>query len=60
MYKLFQEFRRTEKGAVTVDWVILTAMCLTFLLAVFKTIGGETTAAYESTSELIVNNTTLD
>ncbi|WP_296765493.1 hypothetical protein [Sediminimonas sp.] len=33
MRKLFQKFRRTEEGAVTVDWVVLCALVVTLLAA---------------------------
>ena len=33
MRKLFQKFRRTEEGAVTLDWVVLSALVVTLLAA---------------------------
>ncbi len=33
MRKRFQKFRRTEEGAVTVDWVVLCALVVTLLAA---------------------------
>ncbi|NSX56000.1 hypothetical protein [Parasulfitobacter algicola] len=40
MRKLFKEFRKSEDGAITVDWVVLTATVVFFVLTlVLGTIG---------------------
>ena len=38
--KLFKNFRADESGAVTVDWVVLTAAIVGLGLVVMKTVGG--------------------
>ena len=62
--KLFKSFRADESGAVTVDWVVLTAAIVGLGLVVMKTVGGgieglgakivtnlnATTAGYTSTT----------
>ena len=42
MYRLFQKFARDEDGAVTVDWVVLTAAIVGLGVAVLTTVGGAT------------------
>ena len=41
---LIKNFRRDEDGAVTVDWVVLTAAIVGLGLAVLLSVGGESTA----------------
>ena len=38
--KLFKNFRADESGAVTVDWVVLTAAIVGLGLVVMQTVGG--------------------
>ena len=38
--KLFKAFRADESGAVTVDWVVLTAAIVGLGMVVMKTVGG--------------------
>ena len=38
--KLFKSFRADESGAVTVDWVVLTAAIVGLGMVVMKTVGG--------------------
>ena len=38
--KLFKSFRADESGAVTVDWVVLTAAIVGLGLVVMNTVGG--------------------
>ena len=38
--KLFKNFRADESGAVTVDWVVLTAAIVGLGLVVMNTVGG--------------------
>ncbi|SFH15196.1 hypothetical protein SAMN04488020_107120 [Palleronia marisminoris] len=46
LFKLAKTFRNDEDGAVTVDWVVLTAAIVGLGIAVLTTIsGGLTTAA---------------
>ncbi len=40
--KLIQNFSRDEDGAVTVDWVVLTAAIVGLGIAVLTTVGGAT------------------
>lgn len=42
MTKILQEFLRDDAGAVTVDWVVLTAAIVGLGVAVITTIGGGT------------------
>ncbi|MDB5660634.1 MAG: hypothetical protein JWS10_3249 [Cypionkella sp.] len=62
--KLFKNFKSDESGAVTVDWVVLTAAIVGLGMVVMKTVGGgieglggkivtkldDTTAGYTSTT----------
>lgn len=41
--KLFNEFLNDESGAVTVDWVVLTAAIVGLGIAVLSSVGGGTT-----------------
>ena len=50
--KLFKSFRADESGAVTVDWVVLTAAIVGLGMVVMKTVGGGITQL----SEGIVTN----
>ena len=38
--KLFKNFKSDESGAVTVDWVVLTAAIVGLGMVVMKTVGG--------------------
>ena len=38
--KLFKSFRADESGAVTVDWVVLTAAIVGLGMVVMQTVGG--------------------
>ena len=44
MIKFLNNFRRDEDGAVTVDWVVLTAAIVGLGIAVMSSVGGGTTA----------------
>ena len=53
LFKLFTNFKNDEDGAVTVDWVVLTAALVGLGLAVITVIsGGINTAAIGINSEL--------
>ncbi|MDX2483394.1 MAG: hypothetical protein QNK42_07010 [Pseudodonghicola sp.] len=42
MIKLFKKFRESEAGAVTVDWVVLTAAVVALAGAAYSAIGTNT------------------
>nr|WP_054007701.1 pilus assembly protein [Cypionkella psychrotolerans] len=50
--KLFKSFRADESGAVTVDWVVLTAAIVGLGMVVMKTVGG----GIEGLGNAIVND----
>lgn len=50
MQKFLNRFRRDEDGAVTVDWVVLTAAIVGLGIAVMSTVGNGTTALGETIS----------
>ena len=53
LFKLAQNFCRDEDGAVTVDWVVLTAAIVGLGIAVLSSVsGGTTTLADKISSEL--------
>jgi len=39
MFKLYRDFRRAEDGAITVDWVVLTAAIVGLGIAVITVVG---------------------
>lgn len=44
MMNFIKNFRKDEDGAVTVDWVVLTAAIVGLAVVAFNTIGTNTTA----------------
>ena len=40
LFKLFKNFHNDESGAVTVDWVVLTAAIVGLGMVVMTTVGG--------------------
>ncbi|MGR3493988.1 Flp family type IVb pilin [Citreimonas sp.] len=40
MFNFIKNFRKDEDGAVTVDWVVLTAAIVALAVVAFDTIGG--------------------
>ena len=42
LFNLLKSFQRDEDGAVTVDWVVLTAAIVGLGIAVLTTVGGAT------------------
>ena len=60
--KLFNAFLKDESGAVTVDWVVLTAAIVGLGIAVLTSAGGGTTALADKVSSSLANGTvrTLD
>ncbi|MCV2893556.1 hypothetical protein [Lentibacter sp. XHP0401] len=53
MEKFFQKFVSEEKGAITVDWVVLVAGVLSLCAAVFGAIQSGTAELTESTGEYL-------
>ena len=49
LWNIFKSFRNDESGAVTVDWVVLTAAIVGLGIVVLQTIGG----SVESTADAI-------
>jgi Flp pilus assembly pilin Flp len=43
LFKMLQNFKRDEDGAVTVDWVVLTAAIVGLGIAVLTSVSGATT-----------------
>ncbi|MBT8410348.1 MAG: hypothetical protein KJP02_00950 [Octadecabacter sp.] len=39
MFEYFKDFRADDQGAVTVDWVVLTAVIVGLAIAVITTVG---------------------
>ena len=48
--KLFNAFLKDESGAVTVDWVVLTAAIVGLGIAVLTSVGGGTTSLADTVS----------
>jgi len=49
--KLFNAFLKDESGAVTVDWVVLTAAIVGLGIAVLTSVGGGTTTLADNVSQ---------
>ncbi|MBR9653031.1 Flp family type IVb pilin [Thalassovita aquimarina] len=59
MIKFIKNFRKDEDGAVTVDWVVLTAAVVGLGIAAVTTVsGGINTAATTLTNDLSTDMTT--
>ena len=50
LFKLMQNFKRDEDGAVTVDWVVLTAAIVGLGIAVLASVSGGTTSLADKIS----------
>jgi len=50
LFKLMQNFKRDEDGAVTVDWVVLTAGIVGLGIAVLTSVSGGTTSLADKIS----------
>ena len=50
MMNLLNKFRKDEDGAVTVDWVVLTAAIVGLGIAVLAAVGGGTTSLSDKIS----------
>ena len=55
--KLFKNFKSDESGAVTVDWVVLTAAIVGLGMVVMKTVGGGITGLGDSIVSDLSNRT---
>lgn len=53
MIKFFKNFRKDEDGAVTVDWVVLTAAVVALAGAAYQSIEDGSTALTASTGTFI-------
>ncbi|MCF6233748.1 MAG: hypothetical protein L3J36_11750 [Rhodobacteraceae bacterium] len=53
MIKYFKNFRNDEDGAVTVDWVVLTAAVVALAGAAYSSIQGGATALTSTTGDFI-------
>ena len=53
--KLFNAFLKDESGAVTVDWVVLTAAIVGLGIAVLTSVGGGTTTLADNVSSHMAN-----
>jgi Flp pilus assembly pilin Flp len=53
MIKFFKNFSKDESGAVTVDWVVLTAAVVGLAIAAFGTIKTSTTGLTSKVSTAI-------
>ena len=50
LFKLMQNFKRDEDGAVTVDWVVLTAAIVGLGIAVLASVSSGTTSLADKIS----------
>ncbi len=55
MLNFIKNFRRDEDGAVTVDWVVLTAAIVGLGIAVLTSVGNGTTNLGSKVSSQLVN-----
>ena len=57
LFKLTRNFKRDEDGAVTVDWVVLTAAIVGLGLAVLASVSGGTTSLANKISSNLASQT---
>ncbi len=57
LFKLFNNFKRDEDGAVTVDWVVLTAAIVGLGIAVLTSVAGGTTDLADDISSNLADQT---
>ena len=57
LFKLAQNFKRDEDGAVTVDWVVLTAAIVGLGIAVLTSVSGGTTGLADQISSNLAGQT---
>lgn len=58
MMNFIKNFRKDENGAVTVDWVVLTAAVVGLAVAAYSTIEAETQTLANNVSATITNHDT--
>ncbi len=57
LFKIAKNFKRDEDGAVTVDWVVLTAAIVGLGLAVLSSVSGGTTSLANKISGNLASQT---
>ena len=57
MIKFFKNFRKDEDGAVTVDWVVLTAAVVGLAVAAYSTIESGASGLTTETSQFLIDQT---
>ncbi len=57
LFKLTKTFAKDEDGAVTVDWVVLTAAIVGLGIAVLAAVGGGTTSLSDKISSQLESQT---
>ncbi|WP_149754057.1 Flp family type IVb pilin [Roseivivax sediminis] len=57
MIKFLNNFRKDEAGAVTVDWVVLTAAIVGLAIAAYSTIEGNATALVDGAGAAMTGGT---
>ncbi len=57
LFKLAQNFKRDEDGAVTVDWVVLTAAIVGLGIAVLTSVSGGVTSLADKISSNLAGQT---
>ncbi len=57
LFKIANNFKRDEDGAVTVDWVVLTAAIVGLGLAVLSSVSGGTTSLANKISGNLASQT---
>ncbi len=57
LFNFAKNFKRDEDGAVTVDWVVLTAAIVGLGLAVLASVSGGTTSLANKISSNLANQT---
>ncbi len=60
MEKFFQKFASEEKGAITVDWVVLVAGVLSLCAVVFGAVATGTTELSDGTGEYLEDYAPFD
>jgi len=60
LVNFFRNFRKDESGAVTVDWVVLTAAIVGLGIAVLTSVSGGTTSLADTVSGKLATMTIMD
>lgn len=60
IFNLIKKFHQDESGAVTVDWVVLTAAVVGLGIAVLSTVKGGVDALGSKISTELANSVTVD